>query len=80
MKNVPAHGIADFHFYVGAGKFACIAGMLKMVEQRFGEHVSLSGRKVFFVNGSDDDVIGVDHFGEMEFTNFGEEFVGVQFR
>ncbi len=37
------------------------------------------GREESFVDGGDDDVVGVDHFGEVEAADFGEEFVGVEF-
>ena len=36
------------------------------------------GRQIFLVDRSDDDVIGIDHFGEVEFADLGEEFVGVE--
>ena len=35
------------------------------------------GEKFLFDRG-DNDVVGVDHFGEMEFADLGEQFVGVE--
>src|SRR5260370_17221086 len=53
------------------------------VEETGGELADaklLFGREEFFVDGGDDYVVGVDHFGEVETADFGEEFVGVEFR
>ena len=52
------------------------------VEESGGEpaHAKLLfGREEFFVDGGDDYVVGVDHFGEVETADFGEEFVSVEF-
>ena len=34
--------------------------------------------KIFFVNGGNDHVIGVDHFGEMKFADFREQLIRVE--
>jgi hypothetical protein len=39
----------------------------------------LFGREELFVDGGYYDVVGVDHFGEVEAADFGEEFVCVEF-
>jgi hypothetical protein len=87
LKDVAANGIADFHFGVGAGKLAGVARILKMIENSVAEHQrkysngdSLFRRQIFFVDGGDNHVIRIDHFGEMEFADFGEQLVGIEFR
>src|SRR5580700_339338 len=35
--------------------------------------------EVFFVDGGDNDVVGVDHFGEVQLANFRKELVRVEF-
>src|SRR5271167_3782748 len=41
---------------------------------------SFMGREGFFVDGGDDDVVGVDHFSEVQAADFGEQLVGVEIR
>ncbi len=86
LKNVAANRIADFHFGVRAVEFAGVARILKVIENGVAEHhqeynngVLFFRRQIFFVDRGDDHVIGVDHFGEMEFADFGKQFVGVEF-
>jgi sRNA-binding protein len=85
LQNVAAHRIADFHFGVRAGELASVAWILEMIENGVAKHQQeysngrlFFRRQVFFVNGGDDHVIGIDHFGEMEFADFGKQFVGVE--
>jgi len=85
LQNVAANRIADFHFDVRAGKLAGVAGILKMIENGVAKHhqeysnaLLFFRRQIFLVDGGDDDVVGIDHFGEMEFANFGKQFVGVE--
>ena len=86
LQNVAANRVADFHFRVGAGKFAGVAWILKMIENGVAEHQQeynnaalFLRRQIFFVDRGDDHVIGIDHFGQMEFADFGKQFVGVEF-
>ena len=37
-------------------------------------------RQEFFVDFGDDDVVGVDHFVQMDFGSFREQLVGIHFR
>ena len=85
LQNVSANRIADFHFDVRAGKLAGVAGILKMIENGVAKHqqeysnaVLFLRRQIFLVNGGNDHVVGIDHFGEMEFADFGKQFVGVE--
>ena len=85
LEDVAANGIADFHFGVRAGKFAGVARILKVIENGVAEHqqeysnaVLFFRRQIFFIDRGDDHVIGVDHFGEMEFADFGKQLVGVE--
>jgi hypothetical protein len=85
LKDVAANGIADFHSRVRAGKFAGVARLLKVIENGVAEHhqeysnaVLFFRRQIFFIDRGNDYVIGVDHFGEMEFADFGKQLVGVE--
>ncbi len=85
LKNIAANGVADFHFGVRPGKFTGVARILKMIENGVAEHqqeysnaVLFFRRQIFFVDRGDDHVIGIDHFGEMEFTDFREQLVGIE--
>jgi len=37
-------------------------------------------REIFFLDGSDHDVVRVHHFGQMDARDFGKEFVGIKIR
>ena len=85
LQNVAANRIADFHFDFRAGKLAGVARILKMIENGVAEHRQeysngclFFRRQIFLVDRGDDHVIGINHFGEMEFADFGKQFVGVE--
>jgi hypothetical protein len=53
LQNVAANGIADLHFGVGAGQFAGVARILKVVENGVAEHQQEYSNAGFIFSGAD---------------------------